>query len=218
VFDELLRQPGVVETVELRSSFGFMAFHGGLEGGTEVIATAAAEGAAASLYAVVQPPDLSWHVPSSRVSSTQSEQLTRFFDHVDVVIAVHGYGRAGRPNDLLLGGRNRLLAAELARRLRTTTTGFAVIDDLEDIPVELRGLHSANPVNRARHAGVQIELPPRARGSSPDPRQRGRLCLPAPGIVDGLIAAAEAWTAVPTGQAAGGAEGHRMSKDPPARQ
>ena len=124
VFDELLRQPGVVETVELRSTFGFMAFHGGLEGGTEVIAAAAAEGAAASLYAVVQPPDLSWHVPSSRVSATQSEPLARFFDHVDVVIAVHGYGRAGRAHDLLLGGRNRLLAAELARRLRATTDGL----------------------------------------------------------------------------------------------
>jgi phage replication-related protein YjqB (UPF0714/DUF867 family) len=218
VFDELLRQPGVVETVELRSTFGFMAFHGGLEGGTEVIAAAAAEGAAASLYAVVQPPDLSWHVPSSRVSATQSEQLARFFDHVDVVIAVHGYGRAGRANDLLLGGRNRLLAAELARRLRATTAGFAVIDDLDDIPLELRGLHSANPVNQAPHAGVQIELPPGARGSSPDPRQRGRLSRPAPGIVAGLIATAVAWTAAAGPHVASGRDGHPMSKDPPARQ
>jgi phage replication-related protein YjqB (UPF0714/DUF867 family) len=206
VFDELLRQPGVVETLELRSTFGFMAFHGGLEGGTEVIAAAAAEGAGASLYAVVQPAALSWHVPSSRVSSAHSEQLATFLGHVEVVIAVHGYGRPGRSDDLLLGGRNRVLAADLARRLRAATTGFVVIDDLDDIPLELRGLHSANPVNRAPATGVQIELPPRARGSSPDPRKRGQLCTPAPGIVDGLIATADAWTV------------HSVSKDPPARQ
>jgi len=198
VFDELLRQPGVVETVELRSPFGFMAFHGGLEGGTEVIAAGAAELAGASLYAVVQPAELSWHVPSSRVSAAQSEALTRFLNHVDVVIAVHGYGRPGRTHDLLLGGRNRLLAAELARQLRAATTGFTIIDDLDDIPLELRGLHSANPVNQAPAAGVQIELPPRARGSSPDPRKRGQLCTPAPGIVTALVATAEAWTASPT--------------------
>jgi phage replication-related protein YjqB (UPF0714/DUF867 family) len=198
MFDELLRQPGVVETVELRSPFGFMAFHGGLEGGTEIIAAAAAQAAGASLYAVVQPAELSWHVPSSRVSADQSEPLARFLGHVDVVIAIHGYGRPGRSDDLLLGGRNRLLAAELARQLRASTTGFAIIDNLDDIPVELRGLHSANPVNQAATAGVQIELPPRARGSSPDPRQRGRLCTPAPGIVAGLVTTAEAWMASPT--------------------
>jgi phage replication-related protein YjqB (UPF0714/DUF867 family) len=198
VFDELLRQPGVVETVELRSPFGFMAFHGGLEGGTEVIAAAAAEGAGASLYSVVQPAALSWHVPSSKVSSEHSEHLAMFFDHVEVVIAVHGYGRPGRADDLLLGGRNRALAGELARCLRAATTGFAIIDELDQIPVELRGLHSANPVNRAPGTGVQIELPPRARGSSPDPRRRGQLCTPAPGVVDGLIATAEAWMATPT--------------------
>jgi phage replication-related protein YjqB (UPF0714/DUF867 family) len=28
----------------------------------------------------------------------------------------------------------------------------------------LRGLHPANPVNRVRNGGVQLELPPRVRG------------------------------------------------------
>jgi phage replication-related protein YjqB (UPF0714/DUF867 family) len=215
----LLRQPGVVETVELRSSFGFMAFHGGLEGGTEIVAAAAADGAGASLYSVVQPADLSWHVPSSRVSAAQSESLARFLDHVEVVIAIHGYGRPGRSDDVLLGGRNRLLAAELARQLRAATTGFTVIDDLDDIPVELRGLHSANPANRAAAAGVQIELPPRARGSSPDPRQRGQRCTPAPGIVAGLVATAEAWMGIADhGLRAREMQHQSVSNDPPARQ
>ena len=93
MFDELLRQPGVRETVELRSEFGFMAFHGGLEAGTEIIATEAAERSGASLYAVVQPPELTWHVPSALVWPEHSDALTRFLGHVEVVIAVHGYGR-----------------------------------------------------------------------------------------------------------------------------
>ena len=43
MFDELLAHPGVEESVELRSRFGFMAFHGGsLELGTDQIARAAA--------------------------------------------------------------------------------------------------------------------------------------------------------------------------------
>ena len=34
-------------------------------------------------------------------------------------------------------------------------------------PVDLRGLHPDNPVNRTRAGGVQLELPPRVRGHSP---------------------------------------------------
>src|ERR1700736_1347950 len=86
MFDELLRQPGVRETVELRSPFGFMAFHGGLEEGTETIAAIAAERSGGSLYAVVQPPDLTWHVPSAQVSPEHSEALGRFLDPVHVVV------------------------------------------------------------------------------------------------------------------------------------
>ena len=44
MFDELLAHEGVEEIVELRSTFGFMAYHGGsLEEVTDVVATAAAE-------------------------------------------------------------------------------------------------------------------------------------------------------------------------------
>jgi phage replication-related protein YjqB (UPF0714/DUF867 family) len=195
VFADLLRQPGVVERMELRSSFGFMAFHGGLEAGTELVAGAAAEAADASLYAVVQPPDLIWHIPSSRVSPNGSECLARFLGHVDVVVAVHGYGRQGRPLDLLLGGRNRPLAAALGRHLRSTMPGFTIVDDIDDIPVELRGLNVANPVNRPTLGGVQLELPPRARGTSADPRLRHEGCAPVDGVVAGLAATAERWTA-----------------------
>ena len=38
-----------------------------------------------------------------------------------------------------------------------------VITDLDDIPIELRGLHPANPVNQPAGGGVQVELPPSAR-------------------------------------------------------
>ncbi len=203
MFAELLRQPGVVERLALRSTFGFMAFHGGLEAGTELIATRAAELSGASLYAVVQPPDILWHVPSSQVSPASSARLGRFLDHVEVVIAIHGYGRRGRPADVLLGGRNRDLAARLARRLRSATTGLRIVEDLDDIPVELRGLHASNPVNRAPGAGVQLELPPRARGASADPRLRGLPCTPMPGVVEGLVATAEEWMSTPQPPGAG---------------
>src|SRR5690606_39793265 len=70
VFAELLAHPGVEEQVELRSRFGFLAIHGGsLERGTAEVADAAAEQAGASLYAVRQPDDLRWHVPSDRKST-----------------------------------------------------------------------------------------------------------------------------------------------------
>ena len=50
-FAELLAQPGVEEVCELRSQFGFMAFHGGaLEAMTDVIARAAADASGASYY------------------------------------------------------------------------------------------------------------------------------------------------------------------------
>jgi phage replication-related protein YjqB (UPF0714/DUF867 family) len=208
MFAELLRQPGVVETLTLQSRFGFMAFHGGLEGGTEVVAAAAASLAEASLYTVVQPAALTWHVPSAEVLACHSDQLARFLDHVDVAVAVHGYGRRDRPIDVLLGGRNRLLAAHLAHHLRQRAPDFTVIDELDAVPTELRGMHPDNPVNRPRRAGVQIELPPRARGASPSPADRARECTPAPGIVAALAAAAASWEV----------DGQSNSKVPPALQ
>jgi phage replication-related protein YjqB (UPF0714/DUF867 family) len=168
VFDQLLREPGVVETVALGSSFGFMAFHGGsLEHGTDTIAAEAAARSGASLYTVAQPPDLRWHVPSRLVSPDHSVALTDFLAHVETVVAVHGYGRAGLFTTLLLGGRDRTRATWLAEHLRPVLPEYDVVDDLDAMPETLRGQHPDNPVNRARGGGVQLELPPRVRGIGP---------------------------------------------------
>lgn len=51
----LLARADVVEDCVLGSTFGFMAFHGGLEAGTLPIARAAAEVAGASWYTVDRP-------------------------------------------------------------------------------------------------------------------------------------------------------------------
>lgn len=168
MFRELLSTPGVEEVVELRSTFGFMAFHGGaLERMTDVVAMQAAEAAGASVYAVVQPPDLRWHIPSHLVGAQASPALRKFLDHVDVAVALHGYGREGFWTKVLLGGSNRPLAAELAAGLGAALPEMEVVSDLALIPRTLQGLHPDNPVNLAREGGVQVELPPRVRGLTP---------------------------------------------------
>lgn len=165
MLEELLAHPGVEEECVLRGRFGLLAFHGGnLERGTDAIAAAAAEAADASLYVIRQPPDLRWHLPSVEFQPERSPALARFVDHVDVAIAVHGYGRDGWWTTLLLGGQNRELAARLAGELRPRLgDGFTALDDLEAIPKELRGVNPRNPVNLVRSKGVQLELPPRVR-------------------------------------------------------
>jgi phage replication-related protein YjqB (UPF0714/DUF867 family) len=167
MFAELLASPGVEERVELRSRVGFLALHGGLEGATAEIAEAAARRAGASSYTVVQPADLAWHVPSHRFDPEASPRLRKVLSHCDVVISLHGYGRAGLWTALLLGGGDRKLATRLATRLRQGLPAYDVIDDVEAIPSDLRGLDHRNPVNRARGGGVQVELPPRVRGMGP---------------------------------------------------
>jgi phage replication-related protein YjqB (UPF0714/DUF867 family) len=96
----------------------------------------------------------------------------------------------------LAGGANRALAAHLARHIELP--GYQLITDLDEIPVELRGLHRDNPVNRVRGGGTQLELSPRARGISPrssPPAQDDPDGLSAvtAGLVRGLTAAARAW-------------------------
>ena len=199
MFSELLTHPGVREHVELRSRFGFLAFHGGLEGGTEIIAAAAAEAAGASLYLVVQPPDLRWHIPSHQVDPAVSPALAAFIEHVDVAISVHGYGRPDRPHHLLLGGRNRELAAHLAHHLRRGLENVEVVDELAAVPVEMRGVHPRNPVNLPPAGGVQLELPPRVRGASVRPADRGLPCTPQAGLVPALASAAMSWTTTVSG-------------------
>jgi phage replication-related protein YjqB (UPF0714/DUF867 family) len=167
-FAELLAHPDVVEVCERRSRLGFMAYHGGgLEEMTDVVAQAAAERSGASYYGVHQPPGMEWHIPSTQVSPVDSPALADFLDHVEVVITVHGFGRAGYFTTLLLGGQNRPLADHVGAHLREALPAYTITTDVEQIPVALRGLHPRNPVNLPPRRGVQIELPPRVRGSSP---------------------------------------------------
>jgi len=171
VFADLLATDGVEEVCELRSTVGFMALHGGLEATTFEIARAASERSNASLYAVVQPDRLSWHVPSHHFDPAASPLLREFCDHVEVAVSIHGYGGVRdsehRWSTIVLGGAGRAQAAIVARELRTHLDDYVVVDDIDSVPRQYRGLHPRNPVNLVRSAGVQLELPPRVRGTSP---------------------------------------------------
>src|SRR6201984_313937 len=163
---ELLSEPGVIEESRLRRRFGFLAIHGGgLEEMTDVIAERAAKGADASAYLLRHPDRYHPPLPSALYDPDESPRLAEFLDHVDVAVSLHGYGRIGRGTQLLAGGRNRALAAHLARHIQLA--GYRVVTDIEDIPPELRGLHPNNPVNRARDGGTQLELSARVRGLRP---------------------------------------------------
>jgi len=207
----LLAEPGVEEICELRSStVGFLALHGGNQDReTDVIARLAADGCDASLYGVIQPPTLRWHLPSYQYDPAQSPHLARFLDHVDVVISVHGYGRDAwwwdwvppretwpedrahvwerfwYPTSFLLGGRNRSLAAIVAGSLRARLPGHPVVDDLDRIPRGARGIDPRNPVNLTRGGGCQVEIPPGPRGLHGDAAN-------IEDVADALAAAAQA--------------------------
>ena len=191
---ELLDEPGIVEMSRLRSRFGFLAIHGGgLEKVTDVIAERAAEAAGASVYVVRHPDRYPHHLPSLRFDPAESACLAEFLDHVDVAVSLHGYGRIGRGTQLLAGGRNRALAAHVARHVRLP--GYDVITDLDAMPPELRGLHPDNPVNRVRDGGTQLELSVRVRGLSPRSGLPGSdgLSPVTAGLVAGLADAARTW-------------------------
>ena len=93
-------------------------------------------------------------------------------------------------------GRNRELAAHVARHLRAALPQYEAVDNLKKIPVELQGLHERNPVNVPRNAGVQIELPPRARGVGTFwADHKGDSLVPhTRSLIDGLVAAVDDWT------------------------
>lgn len=193
--EALLARPDVVEQLELRSGFGFMAFHGGgLEEMTDVVASEAALLAGASYYGVLHP-DGADHLPSICFHPDGSEVLRRFLDHVQVVVTVHGYGRTGMWTSLLAGGSNRALAGHLRDRVGPVLDGYEIVTDLGAIPKQLRGLHADNPVNLPPHGGVQLELPPRVRGRSPfsPPPAADGLSPPTRCLIDALAAAAAAW-------------------------
>ena len=155
---ELLQRDEVREVAALRGAVGLMALHGGIEPPTYRIAREAAACTEASLYAVVQPGhrDKVGHLTSTRYDRTQSELLDAFLDRVQIVLSVHGMNRRDMNDRIALGGKNRPLAAEIARAMRRA--GLDAIDDLDQIPGYLRGAHRANPVNIPRYGGVQIEI------------------------------------------------------------
>jgi phage replication-related protein YjqB (UPF0714/DUF867 family) len=151
----------------LASSVGFLALHGGLEPGTAEIAREAARRAGASCYAIVQPDHLKAHVPSHENDPAHAPLLAGFLEHIDAVVSVHGYwGHAELHAALLVGGADRALACELAARLRAALPDYVVIDELDAIPRQLRGVDPRNPVNRASR-GVQVELPHPVRAIGP---------------------------------------------------
>jgi phage replication-related protein YjqB (UPF0714/DUF867 family) len=195
-FGRRLAEPGVIERCELGSPFGFMAYHGGeLEQMTDVIAAAAAHRSGGSLYAVIHPGPDPAHFPSTHVRPAESPALAAFLEHVDVVITVHGFGRWGMFTSLLLGGRNRQLAAHIAAELAPSLPDYDLVTDLDRIPLGLRGLHADNPVNAPRQSGVQLELPPRVRGLGPkwaDWDEAG-FVPPMEALVEGLAAIARRW-------------------------
>ena len=197
-FAEFLAMPGVVEQCDLRGTFGFMAYHGGgLEEMTDVIARNCARRAGASYYGVLQPGSLKLHIASRDVTADQSPTLRSFLDHVDTVVTIHGYQRVTMRTSILLGGRNRDLAAHIARHLRAALPGYETVDALKKIPKELQGMHECNPVNATRFAGVQIELPPRARGTGSFwADHKGDALVPhTRSLIDALVAATDEWLA-----------------------
>jgi phage replication-related protein YjqB (UPF0714/DUF867 family) len=172
MLDQLLAAPGVTERFVAGSRFGFCAIHGGLEQGTAEIAEAAATASGATFYAVVQPDNLRWHVPSHRYDTSCSDLLREFVASVDAVVSVHGFGGLRDADDrwttALLGGRNRTLATTLGAALAVALPGYRWVTDLDAMPARLRGQHPQNPVNRVTNAGVQLELPPRVRRAGAD--------------------------------------------------
>ena len=139
MLDQLLATPGVQERCVLGSSFGFLALHGGLEAGTAEIAQAAAVASNASIYAVVQPDDMRWHIPSHTYEPSQSDALVAFLAHVELVVSVHGFGGLRGDDDRwitgLLGGGNRELAARARVRCSARRCPhYRWIDDLDRIP------------------------------------------------------------------------------------
>ncbi len=176
-----------------------MAIHGGnLERTTDTIAAEVAERTDSSYYGVIQNAPLRQHIPSTKFDPTHSPCLAEFLDHVETVVAIHGYGRDDHFWDVLLGGRNRPLAAHVGDHLREgLPEEFGVVDVVGDIPEGLRGLHPANPVNLPTNKGVQIELPPTLRWNKTEKNWSDHQGTPrAPQVVlliDLLVAALASW-------------------------
>ena len=172
--DDLLALPRVIEELEIRSTVGVCALHGGgLERATEVVAREVAERTGSSYYAVIQPHGCRRHLPSTRFTAGTSDRLDAFLDRVETVVSIHGYGRHDDFWAVLVGGANRTSAHHVAGHLRgILPEEYRVVDDVESMPRNLRGLHPDNPVNRGG-GGVQVQRRPVEAHDNEPPFRRG---------------------------------------------
>ena len=80
--------------MELRSSFGVCALHGGgLERATEAVARDVAKETNSSYYALIQPEGSRLHLSSKNFNPAESSKLNKFLQKIDTIISVHGYGK-----------------------------------------------------------------------------------------------------------------------------
>ena len=169
VFDELLAHPGVEEIVELRSTFGFMAYHGGsLEEVTDVVATAAAEQAGASLYA---------RPPAAPASGGTSRRPRCDPEHSQALARVPR-SRGRRRDRARLRARGHLDDAARrrpephARRPRRVRTCGPRCPTTRSPPTStrsrraLRGLHPENPANLPRAGACSSSCRPACEGAA----------------------------------------------------
>jgi phage replication-related protein YjqB (UPF0714/DUF867 family) len=158
--------------LELAGPVGFLALHAGLENGTGDVAVRAAARVGGSLLVVRQQSnDVRLHVSSNDFLPELCPPLGAVLDHCGVIVSLHGHYRPAFARGVLVGGRDRRLAAEMAGCLRRHTRVLDIIDDLAVIPSAIAGLNPTNPVNRAE-AGVQLEIP-----HLPDPARPWSLAM-----------------------------------------
>lgn len=186
MLSELIATEGVEEVHRRGGPLGVMAIHAGLEEGTYHIADVVSRMTGSALYAVVQPQELWWHVPSIRYDPADSAVLAGFLDSIHAAISLHGYGEPGLEDTALLGGRNRDFALAIERELGSR--GIKAVARLEDIPRRLRGTHRRNPVNLPAQSGVQVELPMSLREGANSAGVVAALAAAVEGYVAGLPA------------------------------
>ncbi len=135
------------------------------------------------MYAVVQPDDLFWHVPSISYDPAHSEALEGFLADISLAVSIHGFGRRDMTATALIGGQNEDAGRRVAAGLGAGTS-LVTVTERDAIPPKLRGVHPRNPVNAPSSGGVQIELTPDLRRSPALERVTDALT----GIVASLVA------------------------------
>ncbi len=157
---ELISHKDVIEYVILQGKVGVMAIHGGnIERGTEQIAHYIAVHSKSSLYAIsprTKKRDWKFHISSNKINPKESENLSRFLEHVSAAISIHGH--VIKKNVICVGGLNDSLRKKVVQSLEED---FNVVDAVEGGGI-CRNLSARNPknvVNFTKEKGVQIEIP-----------------------------------------------------------